>query len=79
MAVRKKAGSLEDRIERLIDELEEARCVAQEASAPTPMISATLGKAKLLSLLFDKNKDDDVEIKPVLVRFVASPNGDDDC
>lgn len=43
----------DERIDRLLDEFEEARMMAVAMGNPSAMVSATLGKAKILGL--DKN------------------------
>ena len=61
-------------LQRLLEELEEARQLALSKEAAAAMVSASMGKAKLLGL--DKPKVEDIdeppkqEIPQVLVKFV---------
>lgn len=43
-------------IDDILDELEEARKVAQMEGKGAPMVAATMGKAKVLGLLIDKSE-----------------------
>ena len=67
--VTKKKLSYED----ILDELEEARSIAVRNESDTAAISASLGKAKVLALLGDKNKTKsgaDETYKQIMVEFV---------
>ncbi|MBQ9732083.1 MAG: hypothetical protein IJV97_03235 [Alphaproteobacteria bacterium] len=67
--VSKKKLSYED----ILDELEEARTIAVRNESPTAAISASLGKAKVLALLSDKNKSksgNDEAYKQIMVEFI---------
>jgi hypothetical protein len=61
--------------QQLVDELEAARLVALETKSSAAMVSASIGKAKILGLINEKNKKEDEEdkpkIKPVLVQFIS--------
>jgi hypothetical protein len=61
--------------QQLVDELEAARLVALETKSSAAMVSASIGKAKILGLMSEKNKKEDEEdkpkIKPVLVQFIS--------
>ncbi|MBE6453007.1 MAG: hypothetical protein E7012_05925 [Alphaproteobacteria bacterium] len=59
--------------ENILEELEEARLIAIRNESPTAAISASLGKAKVLALLGDKNKlkaGSDEVYKQIMVEFV---------
>lgn len=43
-------------IDDILDELEEARKIAKEEGKGAPMVAATMGKAKVLGLLVDKQE-----------------------
>lgn len=43
-------------VDTLVDELEEARQLAKKTEAPASMVSATMGKGKLLGLVVEKNE-----------------------
>ncbi|WP_386693109.1 hypothetical protein O1Q79_00840 [Lonepinella sp. MS14434] len=60
-------------VDSLLDELEHARKIAESNNNPNAMITATMGKAKLLG--FDKPKADGEEIQhfPTKIMLVA-PN-----
>ncbi|MBE6445646.1 MAG: hypothetical protein E7019_06350 [Alphaproteobacteria bacterium] len=65
----KKKLTLED----ILEELEEARTIAVRNESATAAISASLGKAKVLALLGDKNKNktgDAETYKQIMVEFV---------
>lgn len=67
--ISKKKLSYED----ILDELEEARTIAVRNESPTAAISASLGKAKVLALLSDKNKSksgNDEAYKQIMVEFI---------
>ena len=60
--------------QQLVEELEAARLVALETKSSAAMVSASIGKAKILGLISEKTKKDTEpdkpKIKPVLVKFV---------
>lgn len=59
--------------EDILEELEEARQLAVRNESPTAAISASLGKAKVLALLNDKNSaktPGEEPYKQILVEFV---------
>lgn len=60
--------------QQLVEELEAARLIALETKSSAAMVSASIGKAKILGLISEKTKKDNEadkpKIKPVLVRFV---------
>ena len=61
--------------QQLVDELEAARLIAQETKSSAAMVSASIGKAKILGLISEKTKKDEDEkpkYKPVLVKFIKS-------
>ena len=64
--------------QQLVEELETARLIALETKSSAAMVSASIGKAKILGLISEKTKKDNEtdkpEIKPVLVRFVKRNN-----
>ena len=43
-------------IDKVVDELEEARQIAKQSGNASAMVSATLGKAKVLGLVVDKQE-----------------------
>ena len=57
--------------QQLVEELEAARLVALETKSSAAMVSASIGKAKILGLISEKTKKDNEtdkpKIKPVLV------------
>ena len=44
-------------IDDILDELEEARKIAQAEGKGAPMVAASMGKAKLLGLIIDKSEN----------------------
>lgn len=60
--------------QQLVDELEAARLIALETKSSAAMVSASIGKAKILGLISEKTKKDNdadiSKIKPVLVEFI---------
>lgn len=57
----------------ILDELEEARLIAVRNESATAAISASLGKAKVLAIMGDKNKiksGSDEVYKQIMVEFV---------
>lgn len=68
------SANLDAAKQQLVDELETARLVALETKSSAAMVSASIGKAKILGLISEKTKKDDEasksQIKPVLVKFV---------
>ncbi len=75
-----KASNLDAAKQQLVEELEAARLIALETKSSAAMVSASIGKAKILGLISEKNKKDSetdkANIKPVLVKFVP-PKSDD--
>lgn len=62
-----------DDLEKIIQELEEARLLALKNESPSAAISASMGKAKVIALLQDKIKEGGEEAekyKQILVDFV---------
>jgi hypothetical protein len=49
------------KVDDLLAELEEARQLAKNIEQPSPMVSATMGKAKILGLDNPKGKEEDEE------------------
>lgn len=70
----KKKYDIEELKQQLVNELEAARLIAQETKSSAAMVSASIGKAKLLGLINDKSKKEDDDeynkIHPILVKFV---------
>lgn len=59
--------------EQILEELEEARSLAIQNESPSAAVSASLGKAKVLALMSDKNGakiNSDEAYKQILVEFV---------
>ena len=71
----KKNSEIDAAKQQLVEELEAARLIALETKSSAAMVSASIGKAKILGLISEKNKKDPEEdkqkIQPVLVQFVA--------
>ena len=71
----KKNSELDAAKQQLVEELEAARLIALETKSSAAMVSASIGKAKILGLLCEKSKkeedDDKVKIQPILVQFVS--------
>ena len=71
----KKTSEIDAAKQQLVEELEAARLIALETKSSAAMVSASIGKAKILGLISEKNKKDTEEekpkIQPVLVQFVA--------
>lgn len=60
-------------LEKIIQELEEARLLALKNESPSAAISVSMGKAKVIALLQDKIKEGGEEAekyKQILVDFV---------
>ena len=74
----KKTSQIDAAKQQLVEELEAARLIALETKSSAAMVSASIGKAKILGLISEKTKKDEDEtpkVKPVLVKFIKS----DDC
>ena len=71
----KKSSELDAAKQQLVDELEAARLIALETKSSAAMVSASIGKAKILGLISEKNKkegeEEKTKIQPVLVQFVT--------
>ena len=71
----KKSSELDAAKQQLVDELEAARLIALETKSSAAMVSASIGKAKILGLISEKNKkegeEEKIKIQPVLVQFVT--------
>lgn len=71
----KKFSEIEAAKQQLVEELEAARLVALETKSSAAMVSASIGKAKILGLISEKSKkeeeDGNVKIQPVLVQFIT--------
>lgn len=66
-------GKIKITFEDILQELEEARLLAVRNESPTAAISASLGKAKVLALMNDKNSvktPGEEPYKQILVEFV---------
>ena len=62
-------------VDSLTKELEQARKTAQEAGQASPMVAATMAKAKLHGLLTDKAEisSPDESMKPTTIVLVGEP------
>ena len=58
-------------IDNVVDELEEARQVAKQSGNAAAMVSATLGKAKVLGLVVDKQETNTKTLTPPVFNFVG--------
>ena len=58
-------------IDNVVDELEEARQVAKQSGNAAAMVSATLGKAKVLGLVVDKQETNTKILTPPVFNFVG--------
>lgn len=58
-------------IDNVVDELEEARQVAKQSGNASAMVSATLGKAKVLGLVVDKQETSTKTLTPPVFNFVG--------
>ena len=71
----KKSSELDAAKQQLVDELEAARLIALETKSSAAMVSASIGKAKILGLISEKSKkegeEEKTKIQPVLVQFVT--------
>lgn len=71
----KKSKKMDAAKQQLVEELEEARLIALETKSSAAMVSASIGKAKILGLISEKTKKEndaaELNIKPVLVKFVT--------
>ena len=56
-------------IDKVVDELEEARQVAKQSGNAAAMVSATLGKAKVLGLVVDKQETNTKILTPPVFNF----------
>ena len=56
-------------IDKVVDELEEARQVAKQSGNASAMVSATLGKAKVLGLVVDKQETNTKILTPPVFNF----------
>ena len=56
-------------IDNVVDELEEARQVAKQSGNASAMVSATLGKAKVLGLVVDKQETNTKILTPPVFNF----------
>ena len=71
----KKVSEIDAAKQQLVEELEAARLVALETKSSAAMVSASIGKAKILGLISEKTKkeegDEKIKIQPVLVQFIT--------
>ncbi len=71
----KKSKKMDAAKQQLVEELEEARLIALETKSSAAMVSASIGKAKILGLISEKTKKEndaaELKIKPVLVKFIT--------
>ena len=58
-------------IDNVVDELEEARQIAKQSGNAAAMVSATLGKAKVLGLVVDKQETNTKILTPPVFNFVG--------
>ena len=76
----KKCSELDAAKQQLVEELEAARLIALETKSSAAMVSASIGKAKILGLISEKtkkeNEDDKSQINPVLVKFIKTDKED---
>ena len=56
-------------IDKVVDELEEARQIAKQSGNASAMVSATLGKAKVLGLVVDKQETNTKILTPPVFNF----------
>ena len=56
-------------IDKVVDELEEARQIAKQSGNAAAMVSATLGKAKVLGLVVDKQETNTKILTPPVFNF----------
>ena len=56
-------------IDNVVDELEEARQIAKQSGNAAAMVSATLGKAKVLGLVVDKQETNTKILTPPVFNF----------
>ena len=56
-------------IDNVVDELEEARQVAKQSGNASAMVSATMGKAKVLGLVVDKQETNTKTLTPPVFNF----------
>ena len=72
----KKVSKIDAAKQQLVDELEAARLIALETKSSAAMVSASIGKAKILGLISEKTKkeedDSKIKIQPVLVQFITA-------
>ena len=69
----KKDTQIDAAKQQLVEELEAARLIALATKSSAAMVSASIGKAKILGLISEKTKKEEEEkpkILPVLVKFV---------
>lgn len=59
-------------IDDILDELEEARKIAQAEGKGAPMVAASMGKAKLLGLIIDKSENKHEGNVDIEITFGAS-------
>ncbi|MBR1605562.1 MAG: hypothetical protein IJ660_05605 [Alphaproteobacteria bacterium] len=71
----KKQSDIDAAKQQLVEELEAARLIALETKSSAAMVSASIGKAKILGLISEKNKkegeEEKIKIQPVLVQFIT--------
>ena len=60
---------IEFTIDNAINELDEARLLAKDKFKTADMISATMGKAKILGIIVDKSETKLLGLKEALVKF----------
>lgn len=58
-------------IDNVVNELEEARQIAKQSGNAAAMVSATLGKAKVLGLVVDKQETKAQVLTPPVFNFVG--------
>ena len=56
-------------LDKVVDELEEARQIAKQSGNAAAMVSATLGKAKVLGLVVDKQETNTKILTPPVFNF----------
>lgn len=70
------AAKTEITVADIAHQLDEDRAFAKKMEAPAAMVSATMGKAKVLGLIIEKTKTEitnpDGSLRPTVIRIVAA-------
>lgn len=59
-------------VDDILQELEEARQIAKQDNKAAPMVAATMGKAKVLGLIIDKQELKTIEPPKIVVELTAA-------